>query len=99
MPDDDTRHPFPGRTTRRRFLTGSAAVAGNALPLATLAQETTPGPGEAVPSVARSFDQAAFDATFSHYTIVANGVRLHYVIGGQGNPLVLLHGWPHTWYG
>ncbi|GGJ61186.1 alpha/beta fold hydrolase [Streptomyces brasiliensis] len=27
-----------------------------------------------------------------------NGTRLHYVIGGQGDPLVLLPGWPRTWY-
>ena len=25
-------------------------------------------------------------------------LRLHYVIGGQGDPVVLLHGWPQTWY-
>jgi pimeloyl-ACP methyl ester carboxylesterase len=23
---------------------------------------------------------------------------LHYVIGGHGDPVVLLHGWPETWY-
>jgi pimeloyl-ACP methyl ester carboxylesterase len=27
-----------------------------------------------------------------------NGIQMHYVIGGQGNPVVLLHGWPQTWY-
>jgi hypothetical protein len=29
-----------------------------------------------------------------------NGVRLHYVIGGtnDGPLVVLLHGWPQTWY-
>jgi pimeloyl-ACP methyl ester carboxylesterase len=27
-----------------------------------------------------------------------NDVRLHYVIGGQGDPVVLLHGFPETWY-
>ncbi|HWO61346.1 MAG TPA: alpha/beta hydrolase [Umezawaea sp.] len=27
-----------------------------------------------------------------------NGTRLHYVIGGQGDPLVLLPGWPRTWW-
>ncbi|MBB6107772.1 Pimeloyl-ACP methyl ester carboxylesterase [Mucilaginibacter lappiensis] len=27
-----------------------------------------------------------------------NGVKLHYVIGGQGEPLVLLPGWPQTWW-
>ena len=27
-----------------------------------------------------------------------NGTRLHYVIGGKGAPLVLLPGWPQTWW-
>jgi hypothetical protein len=36
--------------------------------------------------------------TFSHHTASVNGIRMHYVIGGHGNPVVLLHGWPETWY-
>jgi pimeloyl-ACP methyl ester carboxylesterase len=35
---------------------------------------------------------------FVHHTASVNGVRLHYVMGGQGEPLVLLHGFPQTWY-
>jgi pimeloyl-ACP methyl ester carboxylesterase len=35
---------------------------------------------------------------FSIRTATANGVRLQYVIGGQGDPVVLLHGWPESWY-
>jgi pimeloyl-ACP methyl ester carboxylesterase len=27
-----------------------------------------------------------------------NGVRLHYVAGGEGSPVVLLPGWPQTWW-
>ncbi|GAB3339269.1 alpha/beta hydrolase [Micromonospora halotolerans] len=27
-----------------------------------------------------------------------NGVRLHYVAGGRGEPLILLPGWPQTWW-
>ena len=27
-----------------------------------------------------------------------NGVKLHYVEGGEGFPLILLSGWPQTWY-
>lgn len=27
-----------------------------------------------------------------------NGTRLHFVTGGQGDPLVLLPGWPRTWH-
>ena len=38
------------------------------------------------------------NVTFSHHTTTVNGIQLHYVIGGQGEPIVLLHGWPETWY-
>lgn len=30
---------------------------------------------------------------------VVNGIALHYVTGGKGAPLVLLPGWPETWWG
>jgi hypothetical protein len=36
--------------------------------------------------------------TFSHRLAIVNGIQTHYVIGGQGNPIVLLHGFPETWY-
>ena len=36
--------------------------------------------------------------TFSHHTASVNGIQMHYVIGGQGDPVVLIHGWPETWY-
>jgi pimeloyl-ACP methyl ester carboxylesterase len=38
------------------------------------------------------------NVTFSHNTASVNGMQLHYVMGGQGDPIVLLHGWPETWY-
>jgi pimeloyl-ACP methyl ester carboxylesterase len=38
------------------------------------------------------------NVTFSHHMASVNGLQLHYVIGGQGDPIVLLHGWPQTWY-
>jgi pimeloyl-ACP methyl ester carboxylesterase len=38
------------------------------------------------------------NSTFSHHTASVNGIQMHYVIGGQGDPVVLLHGWPQTWY-
>jgi pimeloyl-ACP methyl ester carboxylesterase len=37
-------------------------------------------------------------ATISHYKTLVNGFLMHYVIGGEGDPIVLLHGWPETWY-
>ena len=36
---------------------------------------------------------------FKNGNAVVNGVRLHYVIGGTGKPLILLPGWPETWWG
>jgi pimeloyl-ACP methyl ester carboxylesterase len=36
--------------------------------------------------------------TFSHHKASVDGIQMHYVIGGQGDPIVLLHGWPETWY-
>ena len=41
---------------------------------------------------------AQLEPLFTHQTAQVNGGRLHYVIGGQGSPVVLLHGWPQTWY-
>lgn len=35
---------------------------------------------------------------FHHDTILANGVPLHIVRGGSGPTVVLLHGWPSTWW-
>jgi len=36
--------------------------------------------------------------TLPHQFALVNGIRLHYVIAGHGDPIVLLHGWPETWY-
>lgn len=41
---------------------------------------------------------AVLDDRFSHHMIDLDEVRLHYVRGGEGPPLVLLHGWGSTWY-
>jgi alpha-beta hydrolase superfamily lysophospholipase len=38
------------------------------------------------------------NVTFSHHMASVNGIQLHYVIGGKGDAVVLLHGWPQTWY-
>ncbi len=34
---------------------------------------------------------------FEHRYHSADGVRTHYVIGGSGPAVVLVHGWPYTW--
>ena len=34
---------------------------------------------------------------FHHGYEAVNGTRIHFVVGGSGPALVLLHGWPYTW--
>src|SRR4051812_4421423 len=41
---------------------------------------------------------AGFTDTFTSRYIDANGIRQHAVIGGDGPPLLLVHGWPENWY-
>lgn len=35
---------------------------------------------------------------FQNNYVEVNGIKLHYVEGGEGQPLVLLPGWPETWW-
>jgi pimeloyl-ACP methyl ester carboxylesterase len=53
------------------------------------------GPGSAseAPNLAEGFTD-----TFTSRYVQAGDVRLHAVIGGDGPPLLLVHGWPETWY-
>ncbi len=93
---------------RRKFLAlgaGTAAAAGLtvAVPGGIAGAETIHGrqdkhgkEGWAAPS---SSDLArSLPGGFSSRFATANGIRQHYVIGGKGEPLVLLHGWPETWW-
>ncbi|MEV7007087.1 alpha/beta hydrolase [Streptosporangium sp. NPDC051022] len=41
---------------------------------------------------------ASLEGTFSSRHAEVNGIRLHYVEGGSGEPLLLLGGWPQTWW-
>jgi pimeloyl-ACP methyl ester carboxylesterase len=57
---------------------------------------TTPqGPG----SVAGAPNlPAGFADTFTSRYVDAGDVQLHAVVGGEGPPLLLIHGWPGSWY-
>ena len=35
---------------------------------------------------------------FDHHMAFVNGQQIHYVRAGEGPAVVLLHGWPQTWY-
>jgi pimeloyl-ACP methyl ester carboxylesterase len=72
-----------------------AVSAGFATP-AMSAPKTTP-----VAIAAASVSDAALVKSlpgFQEGFAEVNGVRLHYVAGGNGEPLVLLPGWPQTWW-
>ena len=46
------------------------------------------------------FDENEKKIDYTQHKTTVNGIQLHYVIGGkgEGDPIVLLHGWPQTWY-
>jgi pimeloyl-ACP methyl ester carboxylesterase len=56
---------------------------------------TPEGPGSAsgAPNL-----PSGFTDTFSSRYVDTGGLRQHAVVGGDGPPLLLLHGWPQTWY-
>jgi pimeloyl-ACP methyl ester carboxylesterase len=45
-----------------------------------------------------SVDWVRFWQGFRHGTATVDGVNLHYVEGGTGEPILLIPGWPQTWY-
>ena len=56
---------------------------------------TPEGPGSAsgAPNL-----PAGFTDTFTSRYVDTGELRLHAVTGGEGPPLLLVHGWPQTWY-
>ncbi|MFJ6676379.1 alpha/beta fold hydrolase [Actinosynnema sp. NPDC091369] len=82
-------------TTSTRLFTGALAV------LLTISTTScaTPGADASPPHAAATRDDPAFQGTFRHESAEVDGVRMHYVTGGSGTPVVLIHGWPQTWYG
>jgi pimeloyl-ACP methyl ester carboxylesterase len=52
-----------------------------------------PGSASAAPHLPNGFSD-----TFTSRYIDTGDVRLHAVIGGDGPPLLLIHGWPGSWY-
>lgn len=49
----------------------------------------------ATPNASQS---AAQTLGFADHSVIANGVRLHYVTAGKGDPVLLIPGWPESWY-
>ncbi|CAN5866852.1 alpha/beta hydrolase [soil metagenome] len=76
----NTSSAFPS-TASRRALLGMALTAG-----AAVAAGSLPGTAQA----------ATWPGTFTERDAQANGVKLHYRIGGSGSAVVLIHGYAQT---
>jgi pimeloyl-ACP methyl ester carboxylesterase len=63
--------------------------------MSTTVPDQAVGPGSV--SGAPNLPDGFFDTFTSRY-IDAGDVRLHAVVGGEGPPLLLIHGWPGSWY-
>lgn len=73
------------------FVAGTVSAAASAPIAAPIAQpESWVTNGEKVP--------AGFADTFESKFVEANGIRQHVVVGGDGPPLLLVHGWPEDSY-
>ncbi|MFI0464155.1 alpha/beta fold hydrolase [Saccharopolyspora sp. 5N102] len=81
----------PARTMATLALTLLLTIGGAAC--------SAPTAGDVAPYAVATQDDPAFQGTFRHEFADVDGVRMHYVTGGSGTPVVLIHGWPQTWYG
>jgi pimeloyl-ACP methyl ester carboxylesterase len=52
-----------------------------------------PGSVSGAPNLPKQFTD-----TFTSQFVDIGELRLHAVVGGEGPPLLLIHGWPETWY-
>ncbi|WP_225849930.1 alpha/beta fold hydrolase [Streptomyces sp. HPF1205] len=86
------RFPLPGN----RRLLGTALAVAVAMGAATITASATPA-GHAPHVSARSAGER-MPAGFSEHRTRVAGIGLHYVIGGHGPTLLLIHGYPQTWY-
>jgi len=91
---------FLAPTRREVLAVAAAAVAPSLLPSRATAGEM---PSARVPTGPGSVPGAphlpvGFANTFASRYVDANGLRFHAVIRGKGRPLLLVHGWPQTWY-
>ena len=89
-------------STRRKVLATATAAGALALTVALVQvpqAATTPATPQGAGSASGAPHlPARFTDTFTSRYVNANGVRLHAVVGGKGPPLLLIHGWPGSWY-
>jgi pimeloyl-ACP methyl ester carboxylesterase len=97
---------FKEITFNRRRLLGSAAMVMAAPQLAMIGcakEQSSKADSADATTSSGSVSQApnlpeGFTDTFTSRYIDTGEVRQHAVIGGDGPPLLLVHGWPENWY-
>jgi pimeloyl-ACP methyl ester carboxylesterase len=95
-PSTDAPNPYPETAliARRSYTIGENSML-NQLTSAPTRLATPEGPlsVSGAPHL-----PAGFADTFTSQFVDAGEMRLHAVIGGFGPPLLLIHGWPGSWY-
>ncbi|MFD0900326.1 alpha/beta fold hydrolase [Actinomadura sediminis] len=84
----------PVRVRRRNWLRGGMCAIGAAAVMLLGAAGTAAVPAAASPAASETAPLPGFH----HGRVAVDGGYLHYVRGGSGPALVLLHGWPETWW-
>ncbi|WP_329293327.1 alpha/beta fold hydrolase [Streptomyces sp. NBC_01455] len=106
-PDRPTAHrTTPRRGFSRRAFVGGAAASATAAGISLAAGGLTPAVAGEPRRMPKGFGSVAtaphlpagFTKTFTSRFVQANGIRQHVVTGGEGPPLLLVHGWPENWY-
>lgn len=85
----------------RKYVSAISLMIAPMFNVAASAQEVGPPgtPDATTTAIAQSLTPAlGLNSGFSHHRTAVGDVRLHYVRGGQGEPLILIHGWPTTWW-
>ncbi|HYI32682.1 MAG TPA: alpha/beta hydrolase [Glaciibacter sp.] len=113
-PEQDNLHASSRTSRRRfarRLTIGAAAAVAAALVAGTVSAAASATTASSVPA-ARAITTseteswvtngqkvpAGFSDTFQSKFVEANGIRQHVVIGGDGPPVLLVHGWPEDSY-
>ena len=83
------------------LITVSVCLIGMGAHQITYAQQQQPNSNLTSSEKQHLLDGVSFqidNVTFTHHMTTVNGIELHYVMGGKGVPVVLLHGYPQSWY-
>ena len=85
------------RAALRIGVAGGAALVGAATSAPAPAEQRAPAPHSG-PPLSDAALVRLLPGDFRNGFAAVNGTTLHYVTGGDGPPLVLLPGWPQTWW-